>query len=220
MPRCLVFDFDGVLADSEPLHFEVLRDLLRDSGLDLTRAAYYERYLGFDDEGVFQHIAADHGLILGDEEIDLLLHEKMARFERLVGGRNVLYPGAAACVERVGRAFPLGIASGAMRRDIDLMLRAAGLQDRFRFIVSAEDTERSKPDPDPYARAAQLHGVEPGACVAIEDSRQGLQSARAAGLRTIAVTHTYPAGDLREADVVISSLDELTIELITSGLKT
>jgi beta-phosphoglucomutase len=212
----IVFDFDGVLADSEPLHLRVYQQLLEPHGIHLDQATYCERYLGFDDEGVFQQIAVDYELLLGDEEIELLIEEKARRFETLVSSANVLYPGAAPCVRRLGAAWPLGIASGALRAEIELMLRGASLRDAFRFIVSAGDTEHTKPAPDPYLRAAELHGVPAGACVAIEDSHWGLQSARAAGMRTIAVCHTYPRATLQEADVVVDGLDEITVDLVRS----
>jgi beta-phosphoglucomutase-like phosphatase (HAD superfamily) len=131
-----------------------------------------------------------------------------------VSSRDVLYPDAAACARRLAAAWPLGIASGALRAEIELMLGGAGLRDAFRFIVSSGDTEHTKPAPDPYLRAAELHGVPAGACVAIEDSHWGLQSARAAGMRTIAVTHTYPRDSLTEADTIVDGLDEITVELV------
>jgi beta-phosphoglucomutase-like phosphatase (HAD superfamily) len=107
------------------------------------------------------------------------------------------------------------VASGALRADIDLILRGARVGELFQFIVAAGDTGRTKPAPDPYLRAAALHGVAPSACVAIEDSRWGLESARAAGMRTIAVTHTYPRAALTAAaDRVVDSLGELTRELV------
>jgi HAD superfamily hydrolase (TIGR01509 family) len=213
--QAVVFDFDGVLADSEPLHLRAYQALLEPQGIHLDKDTYCERYLGYDDEGALRKIAEDNGLLLGDEEIELLVVEKGHVFEALVGARDVLYPGAADCVRRLAEAWPVGIASGALRADIDLMLRGAGLEDRFRFIVAAGDTERTKPAPDPYLRAAELHGVPPAACVAIEDSRWGLESARAAGLRTIAITHTYARHELAaHADVVVASLAELTREFV------
>jgi HAD superfamily hydrolase (TIGR01509 family) len=211
----IVFDFDGVLADSEPLHLRSYQDVLGPAGITLGRDEYYARYLGFDDEGAFRQIVADRGLMLGDEELDLLVAEKAKRFEALVLAADVLYPGAPACVDRLS-AYPLGIASGALRHEIEMPLRAAHLLDRFRFIVSAEDAERTKPDPEPYLRAAALHATTPSSCVAIEDSHWGLQSARAAGLRTIAITHTYPREALTEADAIVDSLDELTPSLIAT----
>ena len=212
--KAVVFDFDGVLADSEPIHLRVFQELLEPAGVTLTQEAYCERYLGFDDLEMLRKVSEDYGLMLGDEEIELLVAEKARRFEATVGTSNVLYPTAASCVRRLGARWPLGIASGAIRADIDLMLRGAKLEGAFAFIVSAGDTDRSKPAPDPYLKAAALHGVDPGACVAIEDSHWGLRSARDAGMRTIAVTHTYPRAALRGADAVVDSLDELTVELI------
>jgi beta-phosphoglucomutase len=212
--QAIVFDFDGVLADSEPLHLRVYQELLEPQGIHLDQATYCEKYLGFDDEGVFRQIALDYSLLLGDEEIEMLIAEKARRFEKLVSRGDVLYPAAAPCVRRLAEAWPLGIASGALRDEIELMLRGAALLDAFTFIVSSGDTEHTKPAPDPYLRAAALHGVAPAACVAIEDSHWGLQSARAAGMRTIAVTHTYPRDTLGEADAIVDSLDEITVELV------
>jgi beta-phosphoglucomutase len=209
----IVFDFDGVLADSEMLHLRVYRELLEPSGVKITTEQYYERYLGFDDEGAFQQIATDYKLMLGDEEIELLIAEKARRFEALVASGGVMYPTAAACVRRLAPAWPLGIASGAQRSEIELMLQGAGLRDAFRFIVAAGDTDQGKPAPDPYRRAAELHGVAPAACVAIEDSHAGLESARRAGMRTIAIANTYPRETL-SADAVIGSLDEITLDFV------
>ena len=118
----IVFDFDGVLADSEPLHLRVYQQLLEPHGIHLDQATYSEKYLGYDDEGVFQQIAVDYKLLLGDEEIEMLIEEKAMHFEKLVSSGNVLYPAAAACVRRLGAAYPLGIASGALRAEIELML--------------------------------------------------------------------------------------------------
>lgn len=212
--QAVVFDFDGVLADSEPLHLRAYQALLEPQGIRLDQKTYAERYLGYDDEGALRRIAEDNGLLLGDEEIEMLIIEKGRVFESLVGSRDVLYPGAAECVRRLSAAWPVGIASGALRADIDLLLRGAALQDLFRFIVAAGDTERTKPAPDPYLRAAELHGIPASACVAIEDSHWGLDSARAAGMRTIAITHTYPRNTLGDADLVIDSLSELTVDTL------
>jgi beta-phosphoglucomutase len=211
--KAIVFDFDGVLADSEMLHLRVYRELLEPSGVTISTEQYCERYLGSDDEGVFAQVAIDYGLLLGDEEIELLIAEKARRFEALVSSGGVLYPTAAACVRRLGATWPLGIASGARRGEIELMLRGAGLSDAFAFIVAAGETDRGKPAPDPYVRAAELHGAAPAACVAIEDSHAGLESARTAGMRTIGIATTYPRETLT-ADAVIDSLDDLTVEFV------
>ena len=209
----IVFDFDGVLADSEMLHLRVYRELLAPAGVTISTEQYCERYLGSDDEGVFQQVAVDYKLLLGDEEIELLIAEKARRFEALVASGDVMFPAAAACVRRLAAAWPLGIASGARRSEIELMLRGAGLADAFRFIVAAGETDRGKPHPDPYRRAAELHGAPAAACVAIEDSHAGLESARTAGLRTIGIATTYPR-DTLAADLVVDSLVEITPDAV------
>ena len=209
-----MFDFDGVLADSEPLHLAAYQEIFGELGVTLTRDDYYDNFLGYDDEGVFARMGERHRWSLDAERVAALMARKTEAFEAIVGTRDVLYPGATDAVRRLAAAFPLGIASGALRNDIDTILRGSGLERLFRFIVSAEDTPESKPAPDPYLRAAQLHGVATNECVAIEDSRWGIVSAKTAGMRCVGITNTYPASELTSADVVIRSLDEFTVELI------
>jgi beta-phosphoglucomutase len=212
----IVFDFDGVLANSEPLHMRTFQEVLGELGIPLDRDEYYERYLGFDDVGALRAIAAARGFDWDDRQIAALIERKTVIFDDLIASAEVLYPNAAACVERLAARFPLGIASGALRHEITSVLESSGLARHFRFVVAAGDTPRSKPAPDPYHRAAGLHGLPPAACVAIEDSRWGLESARTAGLRCVGITNTYPANELTTAERVIDSLDEFTEDLILS----
>jgi beta-phosphoglucomutase len=209
----IVFDFDGVIADSEPLHLRALQRVLMPLGVTITHAQYYSRYLGYDDVGTFQAIAADSGVPLDDGRIRELIAAKSVVYQSLLTA-DVLYAGAAVCVERLAAQYPLGIASGALRHEIEAILRAAAIDRHFRFIVASGDTTTGKPAPDPYVRAAALHGLAPSACVAIEDSRWGIESARAAGMRCVGITHTYQAAELGEADVIVRSLDEITPSLI------
>ena len=216
MTRAIVFDFDGVIADSEPLHLRAYQAVLSPLGVTLSRDEYYARYLGFDDVGVFTKLAEAHGWPLDERRVGALIAEKTRVFDETIASADVLFPGAAACVERLSAAFPLGIASGALRHEIEAILRRHGLWRHFRFVVASGDTAESKPAPDPYRRAAELHGVPPSACVAIEDSIWGIESAKAAGLRCIGVTHTYPSDALGPADGIVGSLDEITPEFIRS----
>jgi beta-phosphoglucomutase-like phosphatase (HAD superfamily) len=119
-----------------------------------------------------------------------------------------------ACVERLARDFPLGIASGALRHQIETILARVRLDGYFRFVLAAGDTPHSKPWPDPYARAAELHAVRPSECVAIEDSPRGIESAQSAGLKCVGITTSYPTSALAAADRVIGSLDQFTTTLI------
>lgn len=220
MIRAVVFDFDGVLANSEPLHFRAFREVLAEQGLTLTEAAYYDQYLGYDDVGAFRAIAADAGMRLDEGRIADLAGQKALRLEVLERGASVLFPGARAAILRMARQGPIAIASGAIRIEIDRVLEREGLRALFPVLVAAGDTPSSKPDPAPYVRAVELLGLvtgrslQPGECVAIEDSRWGLQSAKDAGLHTVAVTHSYPAADLLDADTVIDHLDRLTPQLL------
>jgi HAD superfamily hydrolase (TIGR01509 family) len=213
-PFCaVVFDFDGVLADTEPLHLAAAQAALASRGATLTREEYYDRYLGFDDEGMFRAFGERSGWTLAAEDVIGLVAEKARWFERALAQSDVLYPGAAGCVRRLA-GLPLAIASGALRPEIEAVLARSGLRNRFAAIVASGDTPRSKPAPDPYARAVELLAQPASRCVAIEDSRWGIQSARAAGLRCIAVTHTYPAAELGSADAIVSSLDDISRETL------
>ena len=209
----VVFDFDGVLANSEPLHLRSYQAVLRELGITLGREEYYSQYLGFDDVTAFRTIGGQRGQHWNDGQLAEILMRKMVVFDELMASQDVLYPQSAACIERLGAHLPLGIASGALRHEIEAILRGAGLDRHFRFIVASGDTPASKPAPDPYRRAAELHGLPPERCVAIEDSRWGIESAKTAGLRCVGITQTYPAADLPGADAIIDSLDEFTIEL-------
>ena len=214
MIHAVVFDFDGVLADSEPLHLQSYQEVLAALGVTLKRDEYYARYLGFTDDVVFRMMGDAYQWNLTSSQVEALIEEKSSIFDALLAKNDVLYPGAADCVERLAREFPLGIASGALRHEIVAILDRYGLSRSFRFIVAAGDTLGSKPAPDPYRRAAALHGVPPEACLAIEDSHWGIESAKTAGLTCIGITNTYPASELDAADHVISSLDEFTPHLI------
>lgn len=225
MIRAVVFDFDGVIANSEPLHFRAFRDVLLDEGVELTEEDYYGRYLGFDDVGAFRAIAADQGRSWSAHELEGLVAKKAARMEALEGTESVLFPGARDAIGRLAEAYPLAIASGALRGEIERVLRHEALAGYFHVIVAAEDTAASKPAPDPYLHAVERLSAAMGArlsaaeCVAIEDSAWGLESARTAGLRTIAVTHTYPADQLKAADLVVQHLDALTSDLLARSLR-
>jgi HAD superfamily hydrolase (TIGR01509 family) len=216
----VVFDFDGVIADSEPLHLRTYQEVLGEFDLTLDPRDYYERYLGFDDAGVFRALAEDRGLRFTAQTLDALIARKAERLQALLGGAEALFPGAADCVRRCATAVPLAIASGALRPEIEHVLGAAGLRACFRAIVASGDTAKSKPAPDPYLRAVALleadrsirPAVNGAGSVAIEDSRWGIESAHAAGLRCIAVTHTYPPEGLRQADLIVRSLGEVTVE--------
>jgi HAD superfamily hydrolase (TIGR01509 family) len=220
MVRAVIFDFDGVIANSEPLHFRAFRDVLAGERVGLTEAEYFERYLGFNDLAAFQAVAADRQLAWDEAAIAGLIEQKARVLEALERGESLLFAGARETIERLAVRCPLAIASGALEEEITRVLEREGLRHHFVALVSSDDRTASKPSPEPYQlavrRLAQATGVAvaAGECVAIEDSPWGLASARGAGLRTVAVAHTYGAAALGEADTVVDRLEAITWELL------
>ena len=216
----VIFDFDGVLADSERLHLQAFQDVLREYGVTLTSDDYYNQYIGFDDEGVFRAVAGDRDWDLKQETLPELVQVKGERFGTLVSeGKLELFPGAAECIRRVAAEIPVGIASGAQPSEIETLLADTHLRQHFQAIVASGDTDRSKPEPDPYIRAlkllrpcAETAGHDPNGCfVAIEDSWWGIQSAVKAGLHCIGIAQT-PRAKLEAAHIVLPTIAEVTLD--------
>jgi beta-phosphoglucomutase-like phosphatase (HAD superfamily) len=210
----VVFDFDGVLADTERLHLAAFQDVFGAHDWILDETEYFDRYLGYDDRDLVTAFARDRGLEIGSEEAASLLRDKARRFSRGLETGQALFPYAADCVGRLGRRYRLAIASGSLRQEIVSILAGANLMGAFEVIVGADDVAHSKPAPDPYREAVRQLGVNPHDAVAIEDSRWGLESAQAAGLGTIGLTTSYAASALGRADAVVASLEHVTVDLI------
>jgi beta-phosphoglucomutase len=215
----VIFDFDGVLADSEGLHLRAFQRTFNARGWTLTDDEYYATYLGWSDRDVALIFAKANGLVLSRQDLSSMLAEKEAAYAELLEEGDVLYAGAAPAIRRLAECFPLAIASGSLSREIHDALSTAGLaaaegeRDLSRYfaaIVGADHVQEGKPAPDAYLEAARRLKLPPSQCVAIEDSPWGLESARTAGARTIGITTTYSAPRLTGADRIISSLDELT----------
>jgi beta-phosphoglucomutase len=215
--QAIVFDFDGVIANSEPLHLQAFQQALDADGIGLSAAEYYERYLGYDDVGAFAAIARDRGIAMNERRITELVALKGVRLQALMQADSVLFPGAREFVQQAAAAVPIAIASGALRHEIEEIVTAAGIADLFTTIVASGDTPQSKPSPAPYAlafnRLRQETGraLDPRRCVAIEDSRWGLESAQGAGLRCVGVTNSYPAAELPGAELIVDGLKALTL---------
>lgn len=222
----VIFDFDGVIANTEPLHLEAYQQVLADTPLSLDSRAYYTQYLGYDDIGVFTTLAKNQGVALSRAQLEQWIAQKHERFNTLVGGEPAIFPGATTCIEQLAAVAPLGIASGALHTEIEAILSRASLRHYFRAIVAADDVEHPKPSPDAYLRAVDLingpqNNQTARSFVAIEDSRWGVESAQAAGLICVAVTHSYPAEELRAADLVVHHLAEVRpdrLELLRASL--
>jgi len=226
VPAAVVLDFDGVVANSEPLHLAAFQQALADVGISLSARDYYERYLGLDDASALEAVAVDRNIVFGPEETRRFFERKACILGALLASPHVLFPGAAERVREYAAVLPLAIASGARREEIEPVLTAAHLRSCFTAIVAAGETPRAKPAPDPYARAMALL-VEAGVvaddvprarCVAVEDSRWGISSAKAAGLTCVGVTTSCPAEALGDADAVVGSLASVTLDFLAQVL--
>ena len=219
--QAIVFDFDGVIADSEVLHLRAYQQVLAPEGITLANDEYFDKYLGYDDVGVFKALGRDKGVPMDDGRVKQLIARKSDRYDELSAAGDMLFPGAADFIRTAAAAVPIAIASGALTHEIEEILDRAGLRPLFKVIVGADQTERSKPHPEPYQTAFDrlrlLTGSDliPWRSVAIEDSRWGLQSARGADLRCVAVTNTYKADELRpDAELVVAGLHALTLDAL------
>jgi HAD superfamily hydrolase (TIGR01509 family) len=219
--QAIILDFDGVIADSERLHLRAYQEALAATPVTLTDEAYYASYLGYDDYDMFRHVSADQGRPFDRATVDRLVADKGRRFEKLSAAGEMLYPGVATFVTSAAARVPLAVASGAQTHEIDEVLERAGLRKHFAAVVGADQTPASKPAPDPYleafARLGRTTGqtLSPRRTVAVEDSRWGLESARAAGLRTVAVTNTYAADALAgHAELVVAGLQALDLDAL------
>ena len=219
-PEAVLFDFDGILVDSEPMHHRAFTEVLDPLGMGFTWGEYVETYMGFDDRDAFREAFRAKGIDLDDANLAKLVAAKSEAFLRGLRDGVTAYPGAVSLVEFLRAAgLPLALCSGALRSDIDPVLAQLGVARCFDVIVSADDVRRSKPDPESYALAfARLSEryvtmlTVPGKSVAVEDTPAGIRSAKGAGLRVLAVTNSYGAGELAEADWITDSLESVRIE--------
>jgi beta-phosphoglucomutase len=217
MLKAIIFDCDGVIADSEPLHFAALQRVLAEEGIALTEETYYREYLALDDRGCFTKAFDNHGQPLTGERLGGLIARKAAQLEPVMRTHLRIFPGVAEFIREASAKYPLAVASGALRHEIELILRHAGVGDCFATVVSAEDVTRGKPDPESfkkaYAALSRLNGagIATHECLVIEDSLHGVEAGKLAGMPVLAVTNSYPRERLRAADAVIDSFAGLTL---------
>jgi beta-phosphoglucomutase len=219
-PEAVLFDFDGILVDSEPMHHRAFTGVLDPLGMGFSWKEYVETYMGFDDRDAFREAFRAKGVDLDDANLAKLVAAKSEAFLRGLRDGVTAYPGAVPLIESLRAAgLPLALCSGALRADIDPILARLGVARCFDAIVSADDVRRSKPDPESYAlafaRLSERHATMltvPGKSVAVEDTPAGIRSAKGAGLRVLAVTNSYGAAELAEADWITDSLECVRIE--------
>ncbi len=221
----IIFDFDGVIADSEPLHFAGFRLTLAEIGINLTESDYYANYLGYDDRGCFIAALTAHQRPADPSIIAPLMQRKAQAYLESVKDHLVIFPGVREVVSEAAATYPLAIASGALRHEIEFILEQAGLRKAFLHITGAEDVTKGKPDPEPFLHALaalnrQRHNqtIAPDSCLVIEDSIPGLRGAKAAGMKVLAVANTHTIQDLHEAHAVAQSLSQVRLSELRERL--
>ncbi len=199
----ILFDFNGVIIDDEPQHCQSLMATLDHYGCALDRETYYREYLGFDDRECFRFAFERQGHQPDERRIAEAVELKNGHYERAIRDSMQLVPGAAEFVEAAALdGVRLGIVSGALRREIDLVLELTGLRAHFDIIVAAEDVAACKPDPQGYLTGRESLDVAASRCAIIEDSLPGLAAARAAGIRCAMLTTSHDEEACAEADLI------------------
>lgn len=228
MLRAIIFDFDGVLVDSEPLIFKLTQGMAAQEGWTVSEEDYYRHYLALDDRGVVEHLFVSHGRPVEDKRRDELIAWKFRAYQEIIRNGLPAMPGAVEFVEKVAAKFPLAIASGSLRVEIEYLLEKLGLRQKFAVLATADDCQRSKPDPAVFLVAVQkLQQLPPfqdaplsaAECLAIEDAPLGVVAAHAAGMKCLALAHSRPLDELRHADWIAQEFADVDFEKIVAAFR-
>jgi beta-phosphoglucomutase-like phosphatase (HAD superfamily) len=216
----VIFDFNGVLVDDESVHFALFREVLAEEGVQITQEDYHNRYMGYDDRGCFEAALADANQSSDRERIDDLIARKAKRYVTEAAHGLRFFPSAAETLGAIATHWPVAINSGALRPEIEYALDRLDRRAQVAAIISAEATEKCKPDPEGYLlalSALRKHpkskpDLAPANCLVIEDTLAGIASAKSAGMNAVGVTTSYTPEDLRAAgaDDVLTSLANFT----------
>ena len=224
-PKAVIFDFDGVIVNSEPLHFRAFQEVLLHNGISISESEYYLELIGFDDKGAFKHIFKKHNRELDLQTYEKVLVDKSQTTMKLI--RQADYsalPGAEQFIRAMHRKCPLAICSGALRPEIEAMLVGIGLRDCFAIIVAAEDVAIGKPDPSGYLLTTKLLSektntpLQPEDCLIIEDAPTVIANVRPIGFKVIGVATSYPLDKLAHANYAVPSLEASVIRSAIPGL--
>ena len=218
MLKAVIFDFDGVITDSEILHFRAFNQVLAQYGIELTKNEYYTTYLGFNDSDCYK-LLIGQGLLKTDQgQIDNLIEQKKYIFKQLAQTEGKMIEGVRDFLTMLEQNnIPMAVCSGSLLTEVEMVLEDARLRHLFEVIVSGEQVKKGKPDPEGFLLSLQRlnenreNPIMAKQCIAIEDSHWGLEAAKAAGMHTIAVTNSYDAEQLSMAEKIATRLNELSI---------
>jgi beta-phosphoglucomutase len=225
MLRAIVFDFDGVITDSEVLHLRSFNQVLAQYGVEISTKDYYKEYLGLSDLDCFKALVDKKVLQKPAKGIENLAKEKTEVFEKLAKTEGRIIEGVRDFLQMLSQNnIPMAICSGALLAEIELILEEARLRPFFEVIVSAEFVKKGKPSPEGFLLTLRKlnrnlrrmpdggqNPILPNQCIVIEDSHWGLEAARAAGMHTVAVTNSYDADQLAMAEKIVMGLGDLSI---------
>lgn len=215
MIKAVIFDFDGIIVDSEPLHLRAFQRTVETLGLKLSPTDYYSRYLACDDKTFFRKFLEDNGQQGTEREVARLVEEKGVCFEEMIGEGIRVFPGVVEFLESIRGKFHVAIGSGALTEEINLILRSKNLSEFFGFIIGADDTENPKPSPEVYLKCLErLRGdcddtITAAQCVVFEDSPHGVLAAKRAGMRCVGITNSCSDSELELADRVVGGFSEI-----------
>lgn len=219
MLRAVIFDFDGVITDSEILHLRAFNEVLAQYNIEITEEVYYKEYLGFTDRDCFESVAGKNKLGLDSEQIENLIKQKNRIFEKLAKIEATIFEGVPEFLQMLtDNKIRRAICSGALLVDIGPILEKSQLGPFFEEIVSAEQIAKGKPDPEGFLLALKRlnegneNPISANECVVIEDSHWGLEAAIAAGMHAVGITNTYDAEQLGMAEKIVERFSELTID--------
>ena len=217
------FDFNGVLVNDESVHFETFREVLAPLGVSLSEQDYLSRYLGYDDAGAFTAVLKDAGRTPTPAQVAELIEAKRPLYMQRARAALPTFAGAAELVRRRAAVGPALVVSGALRDEVELGLEVLGVRGEIATIVSAEDTQACKPDPEGYLIAMRWLGergqqAQAQRALVIEDSLAGVEAAKAAGLGCVGVAHTYSEQELSGAgaDAVAKTLVDIDDALLAA----
>lgn len=211
--QAIIFDMDGVIIDSEPLHERAYLEIFSELGYGETHGVNFDDYLGRTDKALIEDFIAKHQPAF---TVEHLSGRKKDRFLQIVRKEEPIFEDLPELVERLAARYPMAVASGSLHPVIDAVLALKNLRQHFRLCVSSSDVAHGKPAPDIFLHTAKLMGVAPGDCCVVEDSAAGVAAARAAGMDVIAITNSLPRGKLSGATHIVDTYAEIDQLLLAS----